>query len=338
LTVWDYYLYTGDLEIVAEVYPTVEKILGWFKRQEDSNGLLADLPYWHFIEWANTIRSGESATVNAMYCGTLDCAAKLAKHLDYGYAESQYEKRRDRVANALNQRHWNPSLQLYVDSVDPQTGDQKPGLSQHANSAMILWNIAPENRWPSIIDSITDKARLRLSSVYPITQGDPDFDRETHIVKANTFFAHFVYCAIAKAGHFDRVLDAMHSHYKNMISQGAETLWESVEPTASLCHAFSATPVYQLSANCLGVTPTEPGFREFALNIQPGELSKATGVFPSPAGPIPVNWKIEDRRLMVNITVPERTSCTVSEPPGYQLNEDMTQLQPGQHSLIFTKQ
>ncbi len=337
LTVWDYFLHTGDLDTVVKVFPTVEKVLAWFQRQQDSNGLLADLPYWHFIEWANTIRSGESATVNAMYAAALSCASKLAHHLRYASAAERYSEQKDRIAKALNKRHWNGQVGLYVDSVDPLTGTQAEGLSQHANAAMILWDIAPRDRWGKIVQAITDRNRLRLSSVFPVTQGDPDFDRSKHIVKANTFFAHFVYTAIAKANHFDLALAHIREHYHDMITKNAETLWESIEPTASLCHAFSATPVFQLSANCLGIKPLEPGFAMFELHIQPGDLTSAEGIYPSPAGGIHVSWEIQNSTMEVHIRVPAATRCTTIVPTGFEVIKAPLELQPGSHRLDYKR-
>jgi hypothetical protein len=34
---------------------------------------------WHFIEWANLDRRGESAAINALYAGVLEAAGRLAE-------------------------------------------------------------------------------------------------------------------------------------------------------------------------------------------------------------------------------------------------------------------
>src|ERR1700692_3138838 len=68
-----------------------------------------------------------------------------------------------------------------------------------------------------------------------------------------------------------------------MLARGAATLWESFEPTASLCHGFSATPVYQLSTEVLGVAPLEPGCARVRIAPQPVDLDWARGVVPKHA-------------------------------------------------------
>ncbi len=337
LTTRDYHLYHDDMETIASVYPTVEKILAWFMRHLDGSDLLCELPYWHFIEWANTVRTGESATVNAMFAASLECACELARYLGYSYAEERYREVRSRVVSALNARHWNDAAGLYADSVDPATGRQRPGFSQHANAAMILWDIAPQERWQRMISSITDPDLLRLSPVFPVTAGDADFDRHHHIVQANTFFAHFVYSALAKAERFDLAMEGMRKHYGDMIERGAETLWESIEPTASLCHAFSATPVFQLSTSLLGITPLEPGFRRFRLQVQPADQTHASGIMPAPPGGIRVDWAIMDDTMTLTIEVPDGTACSVSNPPGFIPESARASLSPGKHTLTWTK-
>ena len=68
--------------------------------------------------------------------------------------------------------------------------------------------------------------------------------------------------ALARHGRFGEALRLMRERYGPMLARGATTLWESFEPTASLCHGFSATPTYQLSRRVLGVAPAAPGFAE----------------------------------------------------------------------------
>ena len=78
----------------------------------------------------------------------------------------------------------------------------------------------------------------------------------------------------------------MRERYGPMLARGATTLWESFEPTASLCHGFSATPTYQLSRRVLGVAPAAPGFAEIELAPDLADLDHAEGVVPTPRGDV----------------------------------------------------
>lgn len=331
-----YFMYTGDERTAETLLPAAQRSLAWFERQLGPNGLLVDLPYWHFIEWANTDRRGEAATVNAMLAGALRAAAELAVHLGYERLAERYRTLADRIADALNARHWNAERGLYVDSVDPRSGRQRRRISQHANAAMILWDIAPRERWPGIVERMTDRERLRLTAVPPIVLTDEPFDPDRHIVRANTYFNHFVYGALARAGRFDIAMTLIREHYRGMLESGTSTLWESYEPGASTCHAFSASPVYHLSANALGVQPLAPGFRRFRVAVQPGDLARAEGVYPAPAGDIRVAWRKDGGRMDLRVSVPEETAAEVRIPPGYTEARGDLALGPGDHELRFT--
>lgn len=332
-----YLRYTGDEETVFTIFPAIQKALAWFDLHIGRNGLLVDLPYWHFIEWAAVGRSGEAAIVNGLLVGALKAAAAIADVLGYGRAAGVYRRRARAIAAALNARHWNARRGLYVDCVDPETGAQGPAVSQHANAAMILWDIAPRQRWSEMVERMADRRALRLTAVPPIVNISEPFEAARHIARANTFFAHFVYDAFAHAGRFDLALGQIRDFYRPMIEAGATALWESFEPSASLCHAFSASPVYHLSAHALGVTPLEPGFGRFQLWPQPGDLRRARGTVATVRGDIEVAWERGDDDVMtLELVVPEGTAARIKPPPGYGMMEGGGELSPGTHHLRFT--
>ena len=75
---------------------------------------MTDLPHWHFVEWANTDRRGEAATVNALLVGALLAAAAVARELGYERAERRYSALADRIRAALNARHWNEAARHLI--------------------------------------------------------------------------------------------------------------------------------------------------------------------------------------------------------------------------------
>jgi hypothetical protein len=125
----------------------------------------------------------------------------------------------------------------------------------------------------------------------------------------------------------------MRERYGPMLARGATTLWESFEPTGSLCHGFSATPVYQLSSMALGVTPLEPGCARVRVAPQPADLEWARGVVPTVRGDVAVAWERRGDELVIDVTVPEGSEASVVAPPGYRPAEHTERLSSGQHRL-----
>jgi alpha-L-rhamnosidase len=68
-----------------------------------------------------------------------------------------------------------------------------------------------------------------------------------------------------------------------------EEYWSGPVGEASRCHAWSATPTYDLTRHVLGVRPTEPGYRKIAIRPRFGNLTKLSGRIPTPHGMIEVS-------------------------------------------------
>jgi hypothetical protein len=180
---------------------------------------------------------------------------------------------------------------------------------------------------------ITDPKRLRFTKAPGIVPTGETLASETDCVLANTFYSHFVQAALAKAGRFDAALALVRDRYGRMLARGATTLWESFEPTGSLCHGFSATPTWQLSTFALGVAPLAPGFARFSFSPQPADLAFARGVFPTPRGDVRVAWQRDARGIAIELRVPDGMIAVPVDPPGHRFADAARELGPGAHRL-----
>lgn len=314
---------TGDMASAERWLPAFERALAWFDRAGDASGLIADVPEWHFIEWADLGREGWSLPFNALYAGALRAVERIAALTGRSKLRRSCAARYKAVRAAVNAHHWDAARGLYVDSVEPGSGRQRPRASQHGNALTLLFDLAPPARARRALAAITDRARLQLTNAPPIMVAAGPFDEARQIVRANTFFSHFVYDAIARAGRVDWVVDDLRALYGPMLEAGATTLWESFTPAASLCHGFSATPVYQLSRHLIGIAPVTPGYVTFSVT-DPGETGlAATGTVPTVHGPIHAAWSAGDGVRRVDIEhpaccrpVPGKGSVPVEEQIG----------------------
>jgi alpha-L-rhamnosidase len=318
-------LWSGDLATIEEVMPAIERALAWFLRLRGANGLVADMPYWHFMDWAGLGREGEACTLNAQLAGCLDAAAKLADAVERPKLARDYRAAASEIRAALNTRHWDEARGVYVDCVDPISGAQKLRVSQHANAAMILWGNAPQERWSRMIERITDPTRLTFTAAPPIAPTGETLDLQAGVVLANTFYSHFVYEALVKAGHAPAALSLMRRFYGPMLEKGATTLWESFAPTASLCHGFSASPTYHLLTGLLGLQPEGDGFRALRIAPQPGEIAQLSGTLPTLHGPIHASITTEPDGFAMTAELPASISYTIGAPPGYRLTQERLQ-------------
>jgi alpha-L-rhamnosidase len=316
LTAADHWRYTGDRETIATIFPSIVKALAWFERLIDPAGLVADLPYWHFMDWSGVGRQGEAAPLNALLAGAFRAGAEMATVVGWPSEAERLTARARSISRALEARHWDERRGAYVDMVDPVSGAQDPRMSQHGNAGVALWGEPSDARIARALDRITDSRRLTFTPGPPIApQGEP-LEPENGVVLANTFYSHFVYEALGKRGRFPQALALMRERFGPMIARGATTLWESFEPTASLCHGFSASPTYQLSRRLLGVSPAEAGWASVSVTPDLAGLAFAEGVVPTTKGDVEVRLEQAGDGFHARVAAPERLDVTLSASPG----------------------
>jgi len=107
--------------------------------------------------------------------------------------------------------------------------------------------------------------------------------------------------AIARCGQRASMLDGLRDYWGGMIRAGATSFWERYDATAdgeahlamysrpygaSLCHAWSAGPVFLLSRDLFGLEALAPGWSRFTLRPRSLGLDHAAATIPTPRGPI----------------------------------------------------
>jgi alpha-L-rhamnosidase len=182
---------------------------------------------------------------------------------------------------------------------------------------MILWGSAPEERWAAMIARTADPTRLTFTAAPPIAPTGETLDLQEGVVLANTFYSHFVYEALVKAGRADAALALMRRFYGPMLEKGATTLWESFAPTASLCHGFSASPTYHLICGIAGLRPAADGFAELLIAPQSAGLGAVEASLETVRGPITATIS-EGETFSVTLTRPTGMPYRVKAPDGWK--------------------
>lgn len=277
----DHWQLTGDLSTIAQIWPSIRKALGWFERLAGPNGLVVDMPYWHFMDWAGLGRDHQALALNAQLAGAFSAAATLARAMEDQRAARIYAKRARTIATRLDADHWDEPRGVWVDMVDPADGRQIGRTSQHGIAALALWGDAAPDRIARAFDWATDPARETVTPAPPVVPVGTPLDEDHGVVVANTFYSHFVNEALAKHGRGGTALDNIRRRYTPMIEAGSTTLWEASTPWASLCHGFSASPTHFLSRHILGVAPTRPGFVRARIMPDLFDLDFAEGSVPA---------------------------------------------------------
>jgi hypothetical protein len=234
----DYVAHTGDRSVLPLVRPAMEKMLAAFASRIDESGLIPRFPYpfWNFYEWSegsdndhDLHRTPEEYTfcydlaLNGMY--VLACRDYAAL---YG-GESAAEGMLGAIKNAF-----------FVEEKGyfrMSTGSDRGSVL--ANSIAVLCGIGNE--------SVVEKM-LTDESLVPIT------------LSMHTYF----YDALLQTNvdYSSYIIEDIKKKYGRMLAEGATTFWETekgwedFDGAGSLCHGWSAIPVYYLCRLLLGEKPS----------------------------------------------------------------------------------
>ena len=310
----DWHAYTGRLDLVIECLPVMHKLFGFFEQRLGDLGLIGGFAgFWNFIDWADVRKADFSAVLNLQYLQALRWASTLCGLAGDTAGYARYRAFAEALLVNVEKYFWDPAAKIWRDGYDPATLTPVEQTSQHANAMAIVLQLKPETQ-----EKLARETLLKPASA-----------RRSKVITASPFFYATILEALRTAGLHREGIALIREKWGVMLDRGATSFWEHWEPTGSLCHAWSASPLYHLTQWVLGVIPTAPGWKHIKIQPVPGKLEFARGVVPSPLGPIRVEWEqSEEDQLVARIDIPEGMTAEFIGPLG-----ESRLLEPGAHEF-----
>ncbi len=252
----EYLLYSGDKEFAREMLPTAKKIVDGFLARRDADGLIPKWEgkqFWNFYEWQPYLEGYQThpwdkeatrvdAPMNAFAALAISRLASLMEML--GEDGAAYAEAADALRKATHARFWDEENGLYYSFANSK--DRWHG-AQLTQALAVYAGVCPEECIDRVLTRLTD------DSLVPVTLAYSIFQFEALMTRPETY-SRWV---------FDHVADV----WGDMLSQNATTFWETIKGAwdfsnaGSLCHGWSAVPLYLYYAYAMGVKPTAPGFK-----------------------------------------------------------------------------
>ena len=240
-----YVLYSGDIKFGIEMLDTAKRILDAYKVKDGLLRLETDRFYWHFYEWTDgldgtTFKDSDlDAPSNLMYIIACDCYDSICRMTG---TEAKVT-RKEEMKKAFVKTFYNEEKHLFRTRLE----DEK--YHELTQSLALLAGFGDEELTDKLADSNNDMVKVSLST------------------------SLFKYTALLESGdkYADIVLHEISRIWGDMIASGADTLWETqtgaddFDYAGSLCHAWSAVPVYLWFRYYIGYRPTKPGFEEYEI-------------------------------------------------------------------------
>ena len=282
LSIYDYYMYTGDSHFISQVYPRMQSMMEYVLGRTNKNGMVEGLTGdWVFVDWADGYmdKKGELSYEQVLFTKSLETMALCSKLAGNSADQIRYEMLAADLHSKLIPAFWNETKKALVHNRLKDL--QQEQVTRYANIFASFYNYLSEEQKAAIKDSVLlNDSIMKISTPY---------------------MRYYELEALCAMGEHKQVMKEMKAYWGGMIREGATSFWEKYNPTdkgtqhlamygrpygKSLCHAWGASPIYLLGKYYLGIQPIKAGYSEFSITPNLGGLNWMEGTVPTPNGEI----------------------------------------------------
>lgn len=322
---WQLYQWYGDRRGLAERYPTMKRYVDYLSTKAQGHIVAYGLGDWgdfpnakDHMGWAQLTPISLTDTSIYYYDATL--LAQVATLLEKPDEAKHYAALAQEIRAAFNRTFFNAKTNWYASGTPvvpnelrnewnralfaPNT-NQYTAPSQASQALPLALGLVESERAEAVFANLLDEVGRREY----VTAGDVGH--------------RFLLLALAERGRSDIVF-WLHNRTTNpgygwQIAQGLTSLAEAWDgrSEASLNHCQMGHIVEWFHAWVLGIQcdPEATAFKKIVIRPQVvGDLRWAKGGYDSIRGQIAVDWRIDNRVLTLNVTIPANTSATVYVP------------------------
>lgn len=320
--VWDYYMETGDRELITEIFEQLIKVGQYVRNSENKETGLID---WcneagyasGIVDWPNRYGYDRQTTqrtvlsVNA-YLDYL-YISRLAEELNRSDIAERFAGYAESILSAIRQQLWDDEQNAYIDGLYAD-GSKSKHASQQANAMMLALNLTEGERTRGAMAAVK---RARHNTAPMLIRfliqayGNHDEDEALMEYLLNPKGRNWAYI-LADGGSFT---------YENWRGRKETKLNEVSE--SHPVGAYGA--VIALQEYILGVKTLSPQYARVQVRPHTGNLHFASGKIPTQRGPIFVDWQTESEAGTFSMTVklPTNVQADIYIPKGSSLDKNV---------------
>ncbi len=235
LSVKEYVEHTGDVTLIKEVYPRIREYMDAFMQQR-KDGLVyrfAGENNWNFYDWSNHLEGTlfgadkiiADAPINILFLMGLRCFKRICElsGMEYPYEEIDKE-----ITSRTKKTFYDKEKKLFTVT---ENGGEYVEL---VNAIAVVYGLTDDTQSKYICEKLKNK----------------------ELEPCSLSMKGFVYDALIKTDkekYGKWILKDIRNTYKQMLDVGATATWETIEGSkafenaGSLCHGWSALPLYYLN-------------------------------------------------------------------------------------------
>jgi hypothetical protein len=283
---WNYYLNTGDLQTIADLYPGVKRYMALWQRLPD--GTMQDRQGgWHWGDWGSQI--DKSALYNGFYYLALKGQQRMAEALGLKTESDSILREMDSLKTAFNRVYWDEAA-YRSPSYTEETDDRAQALA-------VVSGLADKDKYPYILDI---------------------FRRVEH---ASPYIEKYVLEALFMMNEGEFALERMKKRFSHMVDDPNHTtlfegwrIGDEVSGGGTANHAWSGGGLTLLSQYVCGISPIEPGYKVFRISPDLGGLRFAEAKIPTVMGLISVHNEQTANGLLIQFNTPKGSRAVLEIP------------------------
>ncbi len=281
---------SGDRETVNALEPRLMKLLDYFKRFRNEDGLLEKLESWVFVEWskANDFVQDLNYPSNMLYAEVLAAMGRM-----YGRADLLAEA--ENIRQVIRKQSFDG--EFFVDNAIRKDGK----LQVTTNSTEVcqyfafFFHVATPQTHPKLWKTLVSDFGPQREKTKAFPQVHP----------ANAFIGNVLRLELlSRAGLCQQLLDESIA-YQLYMAEKTGTLWENVGDYASCNHGFASHGgVHVLYRDVLGLASVDTVAKTVQLRFTDLKLDRCEGTVPTPDGTIKLRWRKIGGELRYQVTLP----------------------------------
>ncbi len=230
----EYLMYTKDISLVNEIYPKLVSIIDVFCSKMENGGvpIFTEEGYWNFYEWSEGLSGCIEGGEEKRFDSVLNCLLIIALKAMIAISDSlnvkhTYSDTVNKLKKYVREHFYDKKSHVIIDHENTNRA------SELANSFAILADVLED-------EEAENTANLLCAE-------------ENNLTPVTLSMLGFKYDALLKVcpeKYKDYVINDMRLRYGAMLEKGATSFWETekgeadFENAGSLCHGWSALPVY----------------------------------------------------------------------------------------------
>ena len=271
-TVYEYYRYTANKELVEEIYPALKDYLSlWDINQETGAITLTKTDYaW---KWGDSTPTNDyDGIITMWYYLALDNLNKLAVELEYEEDSAEFTSNLKLIKQNI-ENHWTDKGYTFTTDF----------IDERVNALAVVAEVASKDKYETIKNILT--------STY----------------HATPYMEYYSLEALCKMGYINEAEARMKDRYYEMVEgkDACSTLWEhwSIE-SGTKTHGWGSGPLIVMSKYFAGISPLEYGYEEVFIKPQFGSLNKITSNTTTIKGDITLVAEKTEEKITININTP----------------------------------